>query len=120
LAGESRPSVADQTTTTAPSGGGQKKKRVALGTKRKQDKSPVDQVITEFPPYRRPRSPLDLVDVEHVFWRLFKAFRLTSQAARTGILTNDDSQPSKRARAPPPKRMIVPKYMMIHLLFIMS
>jgi hypothetical protein len=73
LAGESNPSAVDQTTTTAPPGGGQKKKRVVLGTKRKKDKTPADQVITELPPYRGPRSPLDLVVVEHIFGRLFEA-----------------------------------------------
>jgi hypothetical protein len=74
LAAESCPSTADQTTTTAPSGGGQKKKCIALGTKRKQDKAPADQVIIELPPYHEPRSPLDVVVVEHIFWPLFEAF----------------------------------------------
>jgi hypothetical protein len=45
LAVESHPSAADRTTSTAPSSGGQKKKRVVLGTKRKQDKTAIDQVI---------------------------------------------------------------------------
>jgi hypothetical protein len=35
-------------------GGEQKKKCVALGTKRKQDKASVDQVIIELPLYRGP------------------------------------------------------------------
>jgi hypothetical protein len=74
LAGESRPSAVDRTTTTAPSGGGQKKKLVVLESKRKKDKAPADQVITELSPYRGPRSPLDLVDVEHIFGRLFEIF----------------------------------------------
>jgi hypothetical protein len=74
LAGESRPSAADQTTTTAPLGDGQKKKHVVLGTKRKQDKAPADQVITELPPYHGPQSPLNLVDVEHIFGCLFEVF----------------------------------------------
>jgi hypothetical protein len=74
VAEESRPLVADQTSSTAPSGGGQKKKRVVLGTKRKQDKTAVDQVIIELPPYHGSQSPLYLVVVEHIFGRLFKAF----------------------------------------------
>jgi hypothetical protein len=74
LARESHPSTADQTITTTPSGGGQKKKRVALGTKHKQDKALADQVIIELPPYHGPQSPLVLVDVEHIFGRLFEAF----------------------------------------------
>jgi hypothetical protein len=72
--GEPCPSIADQTTTAAPSGIGKRKKRIALRTKHKQDQAPVDQVIIELPPYRRPRIPLDLVTVQHIFRRLFKAF----------------------------------------------
>jgi hypothetical protein len=49
-------------------------KCVVLKTKCKQDKAPADQVIIELPPYRRPRSPLDLVVVEHIFWCLFEDF----------------------------------------------
>jgi hypothetical protein len=76
-------------------------------------------VITEFPPYRGPRSPLDLVVVEHIFGRLFEAIQLASQVSRTGTSTGEDAQPSKRARATPLSRIIVPKYMMILLLFIL-
>jgi hypothetical protein len=119
LAVMSHPSTADQTTTTAPSSGGQKKKCVALGTMRKPDKAPADQVIIKLPPYRGPRNPLGLVVVEHIFGCLFEAFRHVSQTARTGASAGDDAQPSKRARAPPLKKMIVPKYMMILLLFIL-
>jgi hypothetical protein len=108
------------TTAAALSGGGQKKKRVMLGTKCKQDKALADSVIIELPPYRGPRSPLDLVTVEHIFGRLFEAFQLASQAARTVTSAGEDAQPSKRAQAPPLKRMIVPKYMMILFLFILS
>jgi hypothetical protein len=74
-------------------------------------------VIIELPPYRRPRSPLDLVVVEHIFGRLFEAFRLASQAARTDTSAGGDAQPSKRARAPPLKNMIVPKYAIILLVY---
>jgi hypothetical protein len=73
-AGETRPSAADQAVSTTPSGGGQKKKRVVLETKRKQDKVVADQVIIELPSYHGPRSPLDIVAVEHIFGRLFEAF----------------------------------------------
>jgi hypothetical protein len=119
LVGESRPSAANRTTGIAPSGDGQKKKHVALGTKRKQDKAPVDQVIIELPSYRGSQS-LDLVVVENIFGRLFEAFQLASHAARTGTLAGEDAQSSKRARAPPLKSKIVPKYMMILFLFIPS
>jgi hypothetical protein len=104
-----RPSTTDQTTATAPSGGRQKKKRVMLSTKHKQDKPPVGQVIIELAPYRGPRSPLDLVAVEHIFERLFKAFQHVSQSARIGTSAGDDAPSSKRARALSLKRMIVPK-----------
>jgi hypothetical protein len=68
------PSATDQTTTVVPSGSAQqKKKHVVLASKRKQPAS-SDQVITGLPPYRAPRSPLDLVIVKFVFWCLFEAF----------------------------------------------
>jgi hypothetical protein len=50
----------------------------------------------EIPPYRRPRSPLDLVAVENIFGHLFKAFQYASRAAGTGTLAGDDSQPLKK------------------------
>jgi hypothetical protein len=111
--GESCPSAADQTTTTAPLGDGQKKKRVVLGTKRKQDKAPADQVITELPPYRGPQSPLNLVDVEHIFECLFEVFWHVSHEARTDTSAGHDAQPSKKAWVPLLRRMIMPKYVMI-------
>jgi hypothetical protein len=117
LAGESRPSAADRITSTAPSGGGQKKKPIVLKTKRKRDKVPTDQAIIELPPYRGPRSPLDLVVVEHIFGRLFEAFWHVSQAARTDTSIGDDAQPSKRARVPLLRRILVPKYVMILLAY---
>jgi hypothetical protein len=103
------PSTTDQTTAATPLGGGQKKKHVMLGTKRKQDKPPAGQVIIELPPYHGPRSPLDLVIVEHIIGRLFEAFQHISQAARTGTFAGDDAPSSKRARTLSLKRMIAPK-----------
>jgi hypothetical protein len=97
LAEKSRPSTVDQTTTTVPSDGGQKKKHVALGAKCKHGKTPANQVIIELPPYRGPRSPLDLVVVEHIFGCLFETFQHVSQVGRTDTLASDDAQPSKRA-----------------------
>jgi hypothetical protein len=73
-AGETRPSATNRATSTAPSGDSQKKRGDVLGTKCKQDKVATDQVIFELPPYCGPRSPLDIVAVEHIFGRLFKAF----------------------------------------------
>jgi hypothetical protein len=120
LVGGPYPSTANQTTTATPLGIGKRKKRVAHGTKCKQDQVPADQVIIELPPYRRPRNPLDLVVIEHIFGRLFEAFRLASQATRTGTSAGEDAQPSKRSQALSLKRMILPKYMLILLLFILS
>jgi hypothetical protein len=108
--GETHPSAIDQVVPTAPSGDGQKKKCIVLGTKCKHDKAVDDQVIIELPPYRGTRSPLDIVVVEHTFGHLFEAFRHISQAARTNILAGDDALPSKRARAPSLKKLLVPKY----------
>jgi hypothetical protein len=116
--GENHPSAADRVASTALSGGDQKKKKhIVLGTKRKRDKVLVDQVIIELPPYHEPQSPLDIVIVEHVFWRLFEAFQHISQVARTDTSTGDDAQPSKRARAPSLKRLLVPKYVITHLTY---
>jgi hypothetical protein len=109
-AGETRPSAADQVVPTAPSSGDQKKKHIVLETKRKHDKAVDDQVIIELPPYRGPRSLLDIVDVEHIFGCLFEAFRHISQASRTDTPAGDDIQSSKRAQAPSLKKLLVPKY----------
>jgi hypothetical protein len=74
MAEQIHPSAANQTTTDVPSDSDHhQKKRVVLASKRKQPAS-SDEVITELPPYRGPRSPLDLVAVEFVFGRQFEAF----------------------------------------------
>jgi hypothetical protein len=52
----------------------------------------------ELPPYRRPRSPLDLVTIEIIFWRLFEAFQRTSQAAGTESSAGGDTQPLKKKK----------------------
>jgi hypothetical protein len=109
-AGETHPSTADQAVPTAPSVGGQKKKRVVLGTKCKHNKTADGQVIIELHPYHGPRSPLDIVTVEHLFGHLFEAFRHISQEARTDALARDDAQPFKRAQAPSLEKLLVPKY----------
>jgi hypothetical protein len=90
-AGGIRPSSVDQVVPTAPSSGGQKKKCVVLGTKCKHNKAANDQVIIELPPYREPRSPLDIVVVEHLFGRLFEAFRHIFQAMRIDAPAGDDA-----------------------------
>jgi hypothetical protein len=41
-------------------------------------------IQVELPPYRGPRSPVDLVTVEIFFGRIFEAFHRMSQAAAAG------------------------------------
>jgi hypothetical protein len=115
--GGTHPSAANRAASTAPLGSGQKKKGVVLGTKRKQAKTMTNQVIIELPPYCRPRSPLDIVTIEHIFGHLFEAFRHISQVARTGTSARDDAQPNKRARAPLLKKLLVPKYVITLLAY---
>jgi hypothetical protein len=54
LLGQVHPLVVDQVEATAPLAGGQKWKHLPPTLKRKQSKSPVNQVMTqiELPPYR--------------------------------------------------------------------
>jgi hypothetical protein len=75
MAGNTRSLVVGQI-VTAPSGSKQKKTHVPLATKHKQPIPSAGQMMThiELPPYRGPRSHLDLVAIEIVFGRLFEAF----------------------------------------------
>jgi hypothetical protein len=59
---------------------------------------PLDQVMTqiEFPPYRRPHSPLDLVVIQNIFGCLFEVFQHISQAAVAGASTDDSTRPQKK------------------------
>jgi hypothetical protein len=70
------PSAVDQAALRAPSAGGHKRKHLPTVPKHKQTKTSTVQVMTqiELPPYRRPKSPLDLVVIEIIFGCLFKAF----------------------------------------------
>jgi hypothetical protein len=61
----------------------------------------------ELPPYRRPRSPLDLIIVEIIFGHLFETYRCISQATGTGTSTGDDIQPRKKMCQPLLKKIIV-------------
>jgi hypothetical protein len=69
LLGQAHPSIVDRVEVTAPSAGRQKRKRPPPALKRKQSKLLADQVMTqiELPPYRGPRSPLNLVAIEIIF-----------------------------------------------------
>jgi hypothetical protein len=108
---QAEPSIADRVAIVAPSINGQKQKRPPPIPNRKQSKSLVDQVMTqiELPPYRRPRSPLDLVPIEIIFGCLFEAFQHASQVVSTGTSVGDDTQPPKKTRAPSLKKILVPR-----------
>jgi hypothetical protein len=71
-------------------------------------------------PYYRPQSSLDIVVVEHLFGRLFEAFQQISQAVRTDAPAGDDAQPSKRARAPSLKKLLVHKYVTALLTYFVA
>jgi hypothetical protein len=73
--------------------------------------------MPKLPFYFGPRSPLDIVVVEHIFGCLFEAFWHIFQAAKTNTSAGDDAQPSKRSRAPSLKRLLVPKYVIILLAY---
>jgi hypothetical protein len=63
----------------------------------------------ELPPYHGPQSPLDLVDVDIIFGRLFEAFQRASQASGTGASAGNDTHPSKKAWTPSLKKMLLLK-----------
>jgi hypothetical protein len=63
----------------------------------------------ELPPYREPRSPLDLVAVEIIFGHLFEAFQRVSQDAGTDISARDNIPPRKKLRQPPLKKILAPR-----------
>jgi hypothetical protein len=63
----------------------------------------------ELPPYRGPRSLLDLIIVDITFGRLFEAFRRISQATITGTSVDDDIQPRKKMHLPSLKKVLMPR-----------
>jgi hypothetical protein len=71
------PSAGDRAALGAPSTSGHEQKRLPIISMRRQTKTSTIQVITqiELPPYRGPKSPLDLVAIEIIFGCLFEAFR---------------------------------------------
>jgi hypothetical protein len=70
------PFAADRATLGAPSTGRPKWKRSRTVPKRKHSKTLIVQVMTqiELPPYRGPKSPLDLVAIEMIFSISLKLF----------------------------------------------
>jgi hypothetical protein len=110
MAAQVHPSVADWLTTAAPLGSGHpKKKRLVLVSKRKH--APSDRVITELFPHHAPQHSLGLVAVKLVFGRLFEAFQHLTQDVRTDTSAGADTQPAKRLRVLPMRRMLTPRYM---------
>jgi hypothetical protein len=111
MMGQAHPSAADRVDATAPSASGQKRKRPPSALKRKQSKTPVDQVMTQIKlsPYCEPRSSLDLVDIEIIFGHFFEAFRHASQAASDRTLAGGATQPVKKTREPPLKSILTPR-----------
>jgi hypothetical protein len=63
----------------------------------------------ELPPYRGPRSPLDLIVVEIIFERLFEAFRHISQAVVAAASTDDSTRPQNKMFQPSLRKVLVPK-----------
>jgi hypothetical protein len=111
MAAQVLPSAVDQPTTAAPlSSGHSKKKRLVLVSKRKQLAS-SDQVITELFPHYAPQRSLGLAAVRLIFQHLFEAFQRLGQAVRTDTSSGAATQPDKRLRPPPMRRMLTPKYM---------
>jgi hypothetical protein len=107
------PSAVDHPTTTAPLGSDHSKmKRLVLVSKRKQHAS-FDQVTTELFPHHEPRRSLGLVAARLVFWHLLEAFQRLAQAGRTDTSTGADTQPAKRLRVPPKRRMLAPRYVTV-------
>jgi hypothetical protein len=105
------PSIDDRAASTNPPVGGCRRKRPPPVPKQKQALSSADQVMTqiELPPYRGPRSPLDLIVVEIIFTCLFEAFRRISQAIGTSTSAGDDIQLRKRMCLPSLKKILVPR-----------
>jgi hypothetical protein len=118
--GQIDPSVADRPTSTDALVGGRRRKRPLLVPKQKQALPSADQVMIQIklPPYRGPRSPLDLVVVEIIFGRIFEDFRHISQATGTGTSTGGVIQPQKKMCHPFLKKILVPRKRQTYLLVV--
>jgi hypothetical protein len=113
MAAQVPPSAADQPTTAAPLGSGYPKKRCrVLVSKRKQHAS-SDHVSTELFLHHTPQCSLGLVAVRLIFWCLFEVFQRLAQADRTDTLAGADTQPTKRLRAPPIRKILTPRYVTV-------
>jgi hypothetical protein len=107
------PSVVDQLITAAPLGSGPlKKKHLVLALKRKQH-APSDQVTTKLFLHHVPRCSPGLVAVKLVFGCLFEALQCLTQAAEIDTSARADTQPAKRLRASPRRKMLAPRYVTV-------
>jgi hypothetical protein len=64
-------------------------------------------VTTELFPHHAPHSSLGLGEVKLVFGRLFEALQHPAQAAQIDTSAGADTQPAKRLRALPMRKMLV-------------
>jgi hypothetical protein len=104
-------SITNQVTTVVPPTGGHGHKHPPRVIKRKQPLPLAKQVITqiELPPYHGPHSPLDLVAIEIIFWRLFEVFRHTSQAIAAGDATDGSNRSPKKTCQSSLRKLLVPR-----------
>jgi hypothetical protein len=89
MAVQVRPSAADQHTTVAP------------------------LVTTELFSHHAPRSSSGLVEVKLVFGRLFEALQHPTQVAQIDTSAGADTQPAKRLRALPMRKMLATRYITV-------
>jgi hypothetical protein len=91
------------------------RKRARITSRRSDPSKQATQVTTqiELPPYRGPRSPLDLTPLEIVFVRKFEAFRWVLQA-KTDVaaapIRGDNHLPKRTHRVSTAKKIAVAKY----------
>jgi hypothetical protein len=105
------PSTTAQVSRIVPLAGGRGHKRPPPATRWSKPIPSVDQVMTqvELPPYRGPRSPLDLVAIEVIYGRMFVVFRHISQAAVVSAAATEDDRSMKRSRQPSLRKVLVPR-----------
>jgi hypothetical protein len=107
------PSVDDQFMTTAPLVSGHLKKRHLVLVSKHKEPASSDQVTTQLFPHHAPRRSLGLVVTRPVFLRLFEVFQRLAQVARTDTSTEAETQPTKRLRAPPMRKILAPRYVRV-------
>jgi hypothetical protein len=83
-----------------------------LASKSKQH-VPSDYVTTVLFPHHAPRSSSGLVEIKLVFGCLFEALQHHSQAAQMDTSAGADTQPAKRLRALPMRKMPTIRYITV-------